>query len=52
LPKDDLFISYSHKDKKWREELEKHLKPFVRNGIITSWSDQQIEPGSKWFAEI
>lgn len=52
MPQDQVFISYSRKDKKWREELEKHLKPFLRNGIISGWSDQQIEPGSNWFAEV
>ena len=40
------------KTKKWRDELETHLKPYLRNGTISSWSDQQIEPGSQWFAEI
>jgi internalin A len=50
--KDQVFISYSHKDKKWREELETHLKPYLRNGAIMSWSDQQIEPGSQWATEI
>jgi hypothetical protein len=52
VAKDQVFISYSHKDKKWREELETHLKPYLRNGAITSWSDQQIEPGSQWATEI
>jgi TIR domain len=28
--RDQVFISYSHEDTKWREELEKHLKPYVR----------------------
>jgi hypothetical protein len=52
VPRDHVFISYSHKDKKWRDELETHLKPYLRNGTISSWSDQQIAPGSQWFAEI
>jgi hypothetical protein len=50
--KDQVFISYSHKDKKWLVELEMHLKPYLRKGTISSWSDRQIEPGSQWFAEI
>jgi hypothetical protein len=50
--KDQVFISYSHEDTKWREDLEKHLKPYLRGGSIVSWSDQQIAPGSKWFKEI
>jgi hypothetical protein len=52
VPRDQVFISYSHKDKKWRDELETHLKPYLRNGTISSWSDQQIAPGSQWFADI
>jgi internalin A len=50
--KDQVFISYSHRDTKWLGELETHLKPFLRNGTIPSWSDQQIAPGSEWFTEI
>src|SRR5271169_4164156 len=26
--------------------------PYLRDGSITSWSDQQIAPGSNWFREI
>jgi internalin A len=47
-----VFISYSHKDKRWRDEFETHLKPYLRGGSIVSWSDQQIAPGLKWFGEI
>ena len=50
--KDQVFISYSHKDDTWCVDLETHLKPYVRNGSITTWSDRQIQPGSKWEAEI
>ena len=52
MPKDQVFISYSHRDKKWRNELETHLKPYLRGGSIVSWSDQEIAPGSEWFKEI
>jgi len=50
--RDQVFISYSHKDKRWLTDLEIHLKPYVRNGSVTAWSDEQIAPGSKWFPEI
>jgi len=50
--RDQVFISYSHKDKRWFDDLLTHLKPLVRSGSITAWSDEQIEPGSKWFSEI
>ena len=52
MSRDRVFISYSHKDKKWRDDLDTHLKPYLRDGSITSWSDQQIGPGSQWFREI
>jgi len=55
-PKDDIrdkvFIGYSHKDERWLNDLQIHLKPYVRNGSVTAWSDKQIAPGSKWFPEI
>jgi TIR domain len=50
--RDQVFISYSHKDTKWRKELEIYLKPYLRDASIISWSDKQIQAGSEWFAEI
>jgi internalin A len=52
VPQDQVFISYSHKDTRSRDELETHLKPYLRAGSITSWSDHQIAPGSQRFKEI
>ena len=52
MPLDQVLISYSHKDKKWLNDLNTHLKPYLRDSSITSWSDQQIAPGSEWFREI
>jgi internalin A len=52
VPREQVFISYSHKDKKWRDDLNTHLKPYLRGGSIVSWSDQHIAPGSEWFKEI
>lgn len=49
--RDQVFICYSHKDKQWLDNLQTHLKPYVRNGL-TAWSDKQIAPGSKWLPEI
>lgn len=51
-PRNLVFISYSHKDKKWLDDLCTHLKPYLREGSITAWSDRQIQPGSKWFEKI
>jgi hypothetical protein len=50
--RDQVFICYSHKDDRWLADLQTHLKPYVRSGSVTAWSDKQIAPGSKWFPEI
>lgn len=50
--RDTVFISYSHKDKKYLDDLLTHLKPLTRAGRVSHWSDKQIKPGSEWAAEI
>ena len=50
--RDQVFVSYSHRDKKFMEELLTHLKPLLRSGSVNAWSDQQIATGSMWFAQI
>ena len=50
--RDQVFISYGHKDTNWRKNLETHLKPCLRDGSITGRSEEQIVAGSKWFGEI
>lgn len=52
MPEEQVFISYSHRDKKWRDDLDTNLKPYLRDGSIISWSDEQITAGSKWFDDI
>jgi hypothetical protein len=47
-----LFICYCHDDKKFLAQILDHLKPLERACDIQKWSDQDISPGSKWFAEI
>ncbi|HOY08217.1 MAG TPA: toll/interleukin-1 receptor domain-containing protein, partial [Saprospiraceae bacterium] len=47
-----IFIAYSHKDEQFREELEKHLKIFKRNGFIEIWTDRELMPGVEWNKEI
>jgi hypothetical protein len=50
--RDQVFISYSHRDNRLMGELLTHLKPCVSSGAITVWSDKQIAPGVKWLDEI
>lgn len=47
-----VFVSYSHKDQRFLDDLLAHLKPLERAGRISAWSDKQIKPGGKWFDEI
>lgn len=51
-PPNQVVISYSHRDKKWRDDLETNLKPFLRDGSIVSWSDRQIDPGRSGLAKF
>jgi len=50
--RDQVFISYSHRDKRLMEEFQIQLKPYLRARPITVWSDKQIASGAKWFDEI
>src|SRR2546421_12070573 len=47
-----VFISYSHKDAKYLEQLLEHLAYEERNNLIDAWSDKKIAPGSQWREEI
>jgi hypothetical protein len=50
--RDHVFICYSHKDKRWLDELKTTLAPMTRAGKIKVWTDTQIESGTKWREEI
>lgn len=47
-----VFISYSHKDGRWLEEFQTHLKPLMRGALIDAWADSRLVPGSNWAEEI
>ena len=50
--RDQVFISYSHKDRKWLERLQTTLMPLVRQRTVNVWADTQIKTGEKWKDEI
>ena len=52
MARNQVFISYSHKDMRWLTNLETHLKPYTREHSVTASSDKHLVPGSKWFDEI
>ncbi len=48
----EVFFSYAHKDKEYREELAEHLEPLKDEGVISVWHDREILPGQEWTNEI
>src|SRR5579859_1239918 len=40
-----VFISYAHQDKRLRDKLESHLTDLKYRGLITTWSDREIQAG-------
>lgn len=52
LARGQIFISYSHADRKWLRELTKHLQPYVDHELMEVWDDTKIEPGTNWLDEI
>jgi len=47
-----LFVSYSHRDERYRETLESHLKVLKSAGLLDIWHDRRIDPGDDWKGEI
>jgi TIR domain len=44
----EIFISYSHADRKWLSRLEVATKPLERKHLVTMWADTAIKPGDDW----
>src|SRR5262245_50228956 len=47
-----VFISYSHKDEKWKDRLLKQLEVLELQGYLDVWTDRKIEPGGDWYKKI
>jgi internalin A len=52
MKREQVFISYSHKDQVWLDKLQTMLKPLMRNQTTSVWDDTKIQAGVKWKAEI
>lgn len=50
--RNEIFVSYSHKDKVWLNKLQIMLQPLVREKKLTLWDDTKIRPGTDWRQEI
>lgn len=48
----EIFISYSHKDERYVDELKTHLALLRRQGLVAIWHDRQITAGSEWKGAI
>ena len=46
------FVSYSHKDERYRQALDTSIAQLKRNGLISVWYDRKILPGQQWDKEI
>lgn len=47
-----VFISYSHKDEKWKDKLRPHLEMYSDKIGLEVWNDRKINGGEFWFDEI
>lgn len=47
-----IFISYSHKDTKWKDALVNQLKILVLEDRLDVWVDHKIVAGDDWLKEI
>lgn len=50
--REQVFISYSHKDRRILEQLQVALKPLIRGKTITLWDDTKLKAGDVWREEI
>jgi hypothetical protein len=47
-----VFISYSHQDETWKDQLVRQLKVLELEGSFDLWDDRKIAAGAGWRAEI
>jgi len=48
----EVFISYAHEDKAYKDQLTKHLSNMRNQHLITDWHDGDILPGTEWKPQI
>ncbi len=44
----EIFLSYAHRDKRWKNKLVEHLSLLKQQGYIAMWYDQDISAGVEW----
>lgn len=46
------FIAYSHRDERFKQDMQSHFAMAVEHGFLKFWQDRLIRPGIDWDAEI
>ncbi|MEZ4432076.1 MAG: TIR domain-containing protein [bacterium] len=52
VERDTIFVSYTRKDAKWRDEILEFLEPLRQYCDVQVWSDQDLRAGEDWYAAI
>ena len=47
-----IFVSYSHKDSVFKEQLAEELRSERYRWYSAVWTDSELEPGEKWLPRI
>ena len=47
-----VFVSYSKHDKAWKDRLLVHLGVLETAGLISVWSDDDIDEGGEWLPPL
>jgi tetratricopeptide (TPR) repeat protein len=47
-----VYISYSHKDKRWKDDLVSQLAVLEREALLATWHDGLIQAGANWLPAI
>ncbi|HYX26522.1 MAG TPA: TIR domain-containing protein [Thermoanaerobaculia bacterium] len=47
-----VFLSYSRRDKTWKDRVVTQLQALEPEGVLEPWDDQQIAGGDDWLAKI
>jgi hypothetical protein len=50
--KRSIFLCYSHADSKWKDRLIRHLDTLQMIGLVETWVDTEMSPGSDWLPQI
>ncbi len=47
-----VFISYSHRDERWKDRLLIHMRVLQREAAFDIWDDRRLRAGDHWYEEI